>query len=163
MDSVGIYAGSFDPPTNGHEWMIRQGASLFGRLVVAIGINPAKKASYPIAKRIEWLTEMTKGLPNVEVAQFGNLFLARYAEQRGAAFMLRGIRSEADFAYEQSMRHINSDLSPNVTTVFLMPPREIAEVSSSLVRGMIGPEGWQGVVRGLVPACVFRDLENARA
>lgn len=163
MDSVGIYAGSFDPPTNGHEWMIRQGAALFGRLIVAIGINPAKRASYPIAKRIEWLTDMTAGMPNVEVAQFGNLFLAHYAGQRGAAFMLRGIRSEVDFAYEQSMRHINSDLSPDVTTVFLMPPREIAEVSSSLVRAMIGPEGWQGVVRGFVPACVFRDLEQGHA
>lgn len=163
MPGVAVYAGSFDPPTNGHLWMIRQGASLFDRLIVAVGINPAKRAAYPVEQRLGWLREMTAELSNVQVAQFGNLFLAYYAKEVGATFILRGVRSEVDFAYEQSMRHINADLSPEITTVFLMPPREIAEVSSSLVRGMIGPNGWQGVVQGLVPSCVFADLESHRA
>lgn len=163
MPGLAVYAGSFDPPTNGHLWMIRQGASLFDRLVVAVGVNPSKRAAYTVEQRLGWLRAMTSDLPNVQVSQFGNLFLAYYAKQLGASFILRGVRSEVDFAYEQSMRHINADLSPEITTVFLMPPREIAEVSSSLVRGMIGPEGWQGVVQGLVPPCVFAELEPRRA
>ena len=163
MAGLAVYAGSFDPPTNGHLWMIRQAASLFDRLIVAVGANPSKRAAYSVEQRLGWLRAMTDDLPNVQVAQFGNLFLAYYAKQAGASFIIRGIRSEADFAYEQSMRHINADLSPEITTVFLMPPREIAEVSSSLVRGMIGPEGWQRVVGGLVPACVFADLERNHA
>src|SRR5678815_324347 len=158
MPGVAVYAGSFDPPTNGHVWMIEQGAALFDRLVVAVGVNPAKKPAYTLEKRIAWLRAITSQHRNVEVATFGNLFLAYYAAQIGASFILRGIRSEADFPYEQTMRHINADLSPGITTVFLMPPREIAEVSSSLVRGTVGPEGWQSVVRKYVPACVFDDL-----
>lgn len=163
MPGLAVYAGSFDPPTRGHAWMIDQGAALFDRLIVAIGVNPAKKAAYPLERRLSWLREMTAGRGNVQVASFGNLFLAYYAREVGASFILRGVRSEADFAYEQTMRHINADLNPGLTTVFLMPPREFGEVSSSLVRATIGPEGWQDVVQKYVPPCVFRDLARGPA
>jgi pantetheine-phosphate adenylyltransferase len=163
MAGLAVYAGSFDPPTNGHVWMIEQGAALFDRLIVAVGVNPAKKSAHPLEQRLAWLRTIAAPHPNVQVASFGNLFLARYAAQVGARFILRGIRSEADFAYEQTMRHINADIAPGITTVFLMPPRELAEVSSSLVRGAVGPEGWQTVVANYVPACVFDDLAAGRA
>lgn len=162
MTRLAVYAGSFDPPTNGHAWMIREGAALFERLIVAVGVNPDKKSAYPLEQRLKWLREMTRDLANVEVAHFGKLYLVDYAAEVGARFMLRGIRNAADFGYEQTMRHVNADLlpdaTPELTTVFLMPPREHAEVSSSLVRGLMGPQGWQRVVQRYVPECVFRDL-----
>lgn len=161
MSEVCVYAGSFDPPTNGHAWMIAQGAALFPRLIVAVGVNPDKKPAYTLEQRLKWLREMTKGLGNVEVAHFGKLYLVDYASQIGARFILRGIRNEGDFAYEQTMRHVNEDLRAGVTTVFLMPPREHGEVSSSLVRGLIGVEGWRDVVSRYVPACVLADLAVA--
>ncbi len=163
MPLLALYAGSFDPPTLGHEWMIRQGAAMFPRLIVAIGQNPAKKSIYSVEQRLTWLRGMTANVGNVEVTAFGNLLLANYAAQAGATHILRGIRSEADFAYEQTMRHINADLNPGLTTIFLMPPRDIAEVSSSLVRGLIGPEGWRDIVARYVPGSVYADLVNLHA
>jgi pantetheine-phosphate adenylyltransferase len=163
MSSLAVYAGSFDPPTNGHVWMIERGAALFDSLIVAVGVNPAKKAAYPPEQRLSWLRTITKPFPNVTITEFGNLFLAAYAKQVTARFILRGIRSEPDFAYEQTMRHINADINPTLDTVFLMPPREISEVSSSLVRGVIGPDGWRDVARRYVPECVYADLDKLHA
>jgi pantetheine-phosphate adenylyltransferase/8-oxo-dGTP diphosphatase len=76
--------------------------------------------------------------------------------------VLRGIRSESDYEYERTMRHINSDLDRNICSVFLMPPRDIAEVSSSMVKGLVGPDGWQEVVRKYVPEPVYRRLLELR-
>lgn len=73
--------------------------------------------------------------------------------------MLRGIRTESDYEYERTMRNINSDLNSGITTVFLMPPRGIAEVSSSMVKGLIGPEGWETIVRRYLPEPVFEKLK----
>jgi len=117
-----VYAGSFDPPTNGHLWMIQRGLQLFDRLMVD------------------------------------------YAKDQGASYILRGIRSSDDYEYERVMRHINGDLAPEIDTTFLMPPRDIAELSSSMVKGLIGPNGWQNLVQRYVPPPVFDYLceqENA--
>lgn len=161
MSETAVYAGSFDPPTNGHVWMIEQGARLFERLVVAVAENPEKRYSYPLAQRLGWLREICGPFTNVEVSSIENEFLAHYARRLGARFVVRGIRDEADYQYERGMRYINSDLNPELTTVFLMPPRELAQVSSSTLKGMIGPKGWRDVVRELAPACVFKDLEES--
>jgi pantetheine-phosphate adenylyltransferase len=151
-----IYAGSFDPPTNGHLWMIRTATDLFRELVVAIGVNPEKPSAYPVADRLRLLRACSEGLANVSVTSFENQFLVRYARALGARYIIRGIRNESDYAYEREMRYINQDLEPEITTVFLMPPREIADVSSSFVRGLIGPEGWKDVVRRFVPDPVYQ-------
>ncbi len=157
---LAVYAGSFDPPTNGHVWMIEQGAQLFDQLVVAVGVNPDKSAAFGVDQRLTWLREITTGMPNVEVDHFENLFLASYAAARGGGTIIRGIRTEADYTYERSMRYINSDLHPDLSTVFLMPPRELSEVSSSAVKGMIGPDGWETIVSGYVPRCVMKVLRD---
>jgi pantetheine-phosphate adenylyltransferase len=156
-----VYAGSFDPITNGHLWIIRQAAPLFEQLVIAIGINPDKKATFSLADRLRFLAEATSDIPHCTIDTFENKYLVDYAAQVGAGTVIRGIRNETDFTYEQAMRHINGDLRPEILTVFLMPPREIAEISSSMVKGMVGPAGWQDVVRRYVPPCVFEALQAA--
>ncbi len=154
----GVYAGSFDPLTVGHLWMIEQGVHLFDRLTVAIGINPNKKPAFAVDERLDLLRESTRDLPGVEIASFGAQFLIHYARSIGATHILRGIRSAADFEYERTMRNLNGDIEPKVTSVFLMPPRDIAEVSSSMVKGLIGPDGWEPIVRKYVPPAVYRRL-----
>ena len=154
----GIYAGSFDPPTNGHVWMFEQGAALFEDFVVAVGINPDKRYTFSIDERLEMLREITRNHKNVTVDTFENQFLVNYAKIIGAGYIIRGIRSEGDYEFERGMRHINSDLNPDITTIFLMPPRQIAEISSSLVKGLIGPEGWRDIVRKYVPDVVYNKL-----
>ncbi len=150
-----VYAGSFDPPTLGHLWMIKEAQALFDELVVAIGINPEKRNTYTIDERRAMLEAITGNFPNVRVCVFENRFLVRYAREIGAGFIVRGIRSAADYEYERSMRYINSDLAPEISTVFLMPPREIAEVSSTMVKGLVGPEGWRDMIRRYLPEAVY--------
>jgi len=158
----GVYAGSFDPLTIGHLWMIEQGARLFDRLTVAVGVNPDKRCTFPVEDRLLMLRESTARFSNVSVASFSNRYLIHYAQLIGATHMLRGIRTAGDYEYERNMRNINSDLDPEICMVFLMPPRDIVEVSSSMVKGLIGPVGWQRIVRKYLPEPVYRRLLSAR-
>ena len=153
-----VYAGSFDPPTNGHLWMISQGLALFDRLVVAIGENPSKNYLFSTEERIDLLRSSIPSCERLTITHFDNRYLVDYAKEVGAEFILRGIRSPGDYEYERVMRHINSDMAPDINTVFLMPPREMAELSSSMVMGMVGPEGWGKTVRRYLPSPVFDAL-----
>jgi pantetheine-phosphate adenylyltransferase len=158
----GVYAGSFDPLTIGHLWMIEQGVRLFDRLVVAVGVNPDKKYTFSLEERLVMLQASTKPFRNVSISSFSNRYLIHYAQLVGATHILRGIRTESDYEFERTMRNINGDLDAGICTVFLMPPRRIAEVSSSMVKGLIGPVGWQKIVRKYVPGPVYRKLLESR-
>ena len=154
-----VYAGSFDPVTNGHLWMIEQGIALFDELIVAIGINPDKKYTFTLEERLDAIQDViiqyVLHRDSILITSFENDFLVTYASSVKAQYILRGVRSVEDYEFERGIRHINSDLKPDITTIFLMPPREISEVSSSLVKGLIGPNGWQDVVKRYVPTPVY--------
>ena len=152
----GVYAASFDPVTNGHLWVIAQAARLFDQLVVAIGVNPDKAYTFSMDDRLEFLRETTSQFDNVTVTSYEHQFLVNYARSLEADYIVRGIRTQADYEYERGMRYINSDLNSNITTIFLMPPREIVEISSSFVKGLVGPEGWRDVVKRYVPDAVYK-------
>lgn len=153
-----VYAGSFDPPTEGHMYMIREGAALFDELVVAIGVNPEKKSLFALEERLSLLRSSVRDHSNVTVSTFEASYLIDYAHRIGARYILRGIRNSVDFGYEQTMRNVNGDRNPAITTVFLMPPRGLAEVSSSFVKGLVGPRGWAKFIRDMVPAAVHEAL-----
>jgi len=155
---IAVYAGSFDPPTNGHLWMIERGLEMFDRLIVAIGNNPAKTYSFTVEERLDLLRKSTPSDERLSITHFDNKYLVHYARKMGAPFVLRGIRSSDDYEYERVIRHINADMAPEITTVFLMPPRDIAEVSSNMIKGLTGPDGWQDTVRRYVPEAVFQAL-----
>jgi pantetheine-phosphate adenylyltransferase len=158
-----VYAGSFDPITNGHLWMIKQGAQLFDQLIVAIGINPDKKYKFGLSDRIVMIREsISDDWGSIKVTDFVDQFLVDFATSTGAEYILRGVRSVEDYEFERGMRHVNSDLCPDMSTIFLMPPREISEVSSSLVRGLIGPKGWKNIVGKYVPEPVLRIIEERK-
>jgi len=153
-----VYAGSFDPVTNGHLWMIREAVELFDELTVAVGVNPEKRCTFSVEERVEMLRAVTRGFSKLKVEVFENQFLVNYARSVGANYIVRGIRTASDYEYERTMRYINSDLHGDITTIFLLPPREYAEVSSTMVKGLVGPEGWEGVIRHYVPEPVYRKL-----
>jgi pantetheine-phosphate adenylyltransferase len=140
--------------------MIQQGARMFDKLVVAVGHNPEKKGMFSVTERLGMLGRIiVPENAHVSGASFDG-FLIHYAKRIGADFLLRGIRSATDYDYERTMRHINEDLAPGITTVFLMPPREIAEVSSSMVKGLTGPEGWEKLVSKYVSDIVLEKLQE---
>ena len=156
---VAVYAGSFDPITFGHIWMIKESAKLFDTLIVAIGINPDKKTTYTLQERLTAIYESVKDIKTrsgeqIVVDSFINTYLVDFAQAMNATHIIRGIRSTNDFAYEQSMRHINADLKPNIHSVFFIPPRELSEISSSFVKGLIGPNGWKNIIGKYVPSAV---------
>lgn len=155
-----VYAGSFDPPTKGHLWMIEQGMDMFDRLIVAIGDNPSKRYSFSVDERLDLLRASTTASDRLTITHFDNRYLVDYARKMNAKYVLRGIRSPHDYEYERVMRHINADMAPEITTVFLMPPRDIAEVSSNMVKSLVGPRGWEETVRRYIPAPVFETLSS---
>ena len=158
MTRKAVYAGSFDPPTNGHMYMIREGARLFDELGVAVGVNPGTSTTFDGDPRLALLNEITDGMPNVRVDSFEHKYLVSYAADQGAQFILRGLRNAQDFEYERTMRMVNADMQPGISTVFLITPRDLAETSSSFVKSLVGPDGWEAVVRTFVPEPVMRQL-----
>lgn len=158
IPSRAVYAGSFDPPTNGHLWMISEAQQLFDELIVAIGINPEKKSTYSLEERKQMLESIVVPFKNVRITSFENEFLVNYAHSIQAPFIIRGIRSGADYEYERAIRYINADLQPSIQTIFLMPPREIAEISSTMVKGLVGPNGWRNIIHRYVPQAVYEKI-----
>ncbi|MCC2645777.1 MAG: coaD [Burkholderiales bacterium] len=158
LPKIAVYAGSFDPITNGHLWMIEQSCKIFDKLIVAIGENANKTYTFRLEERMELIRSTITRLSNVEVTNFKNLFLVDYAKSIGANFIVRGIRNYTDYDYEKSIRHINSDLSNEITTVFLMPPRNFAEVSSSMVKGLVGSAGWEKIAKKYLPKPVLEKM-----
>ena len=161
MSRIGIYAGSFDPPTLGHLWMIRQGAAMFDELVVALAVNPDKKPFLSTEDRHAALLEMLAETPecaHVRVETVAHGFLVDFAQKAGATYLLRGVRNSTDFEYEKTMARVNARMEPCIRTVFLMPPGELEEISSSLVRGFVGVPGWERWVAACVHPAVFERI-----
>lgn len=169
-----VYAGSFDLITNGHSYMIAQTMALFPKAIFAVAINPAKKYMFSDQERHE-MVERTVGdclrlqvvgrilngtEYNYETAFIENRFLVDFAREEGATHLIRGMRNSADFEFERAMRNINRDREPTIETIFLMPPRELAEVSSSMVKTLLGLQGWPDLARQYVPKPMMDALEK---
>lgn len=162
MKKVGVYAGSFDPPTKGHLWMMQRGAELFDELVVVLAVNPDKKGFLTMDTRAALLRELTASLPNARVECLTEGFLVDWSKAQGATHLLRGIRNAADFDYEKAMAQMNARMEPALQSVFLMPPSELESVSSSLVRGFVGQKGGDRWVNACVPPCVAEVLHGRK-
>ncbi len=154
---VGVYAGSFDPMTNGHVDILRRGAGLFDELILAIGHNPAKRGLLSLDQRVEVLSSVAAALPNVRVDVFEGL-LVDYCRRVGALAILRGLRTVTDFEFEFKIGLANRDMAPEVETVFLFTDPNLLFVSSSLVRE-IASHG--GDVRRYVPEAAHAPLLRA--
>ena len=133
MTRIAIYPGSFDPPTRGHEDLIRRSLQLADRVIVAVAVNVTKQALFSVEERLALLRTTVGGDPRVELAAFDGL-LAEYAKSRGASVVVRGLRAVSDFEYEFQMALMNRQLHPSLETVFLVPALDLTYLSSSLVR-----------------------------
>ena len=154
--AVAIYPGSFDPPTNGHLNVVERGSRLFDRLIVAVLRNGQKQPLFTVAERMEMLQEMTAPLGNVEVGTFGGL-LVEFAVSAGASVILRGLRSPADFEWEEQMAALNRQLRPDLETVFLTASGANRVIRSQMVKEIAS---LGGDVSGLVPAGVAKRLRG---
>lgn len=133
MTRIAIYPGTFDPPTRGHEDLVRRALALADQVHVAVAVNPAKQPLFPVEERVKLLGAVVGDLPGVTVTAFEGL-LADYARAAGATMVIRGLRAAGAFEYEMQMALMNRHLNPTLETVFLAPAHDLTHVSSTLVR-----------------------------
>lgn len=133
MTRTAIYPGSFDPPTKGHEDLIRRSLALADRVIVAVAVNPLKQPLFPVAERLAMLQAAIGDEPRVSYQSFDGL-LAEFARRVEASLVVRGLRAVSDFEYEFQMALMNRQLHPSLETVFLVPALDLTYLSSSLVR-----------------------------
>jgi pantetheine-phosphate adenylyltransferase len=154
MPKVALYAGSFDPITNGHADLIRRSLSFVDRLVVGVAVNVSKQPLFSAEERMALIRSAVEDDPRVEVRAFRGL-VVDFAKEIGVSVVLRGLRAVADFEYEYQMALMNRHLSPGLETMFMVPSVQVSYVSSSLVREVAR---FGGDIDALVHPAVARAL-----
>ena len=154
MDRVAVYAGSFDPLTNGHADIVERSKAIFVKVHVGILRNPQKNPMFSVEERLEMIQEMYAGDPAVTVQAFDGL-LVDFADQLGAQAIIRGLRAPTDFEYELQMALMNRRLNDRIETLFMVPHEEFTFVSSSLVKEVFT---LGGSIDGLVPPGIEKRL-----
>jgi pantetheine-phosphate adenylyltransferase len=120
--------------------VIERAVSLFDKLVIGIGINSSKQPMFTVEQRIDWIKEVFKHEPRVEVAGYQGLTVD-YCKEIGAKYILRGIRYVSDFEYEKAIADMNRMLVPDIETLFLTCSPLYSTISSTLVRDVIRNHG----------------------
>ncbi|MFA5782028.1 MAG: pantetheine-phosphate adenylyltransferase [Bacteroidales bacterium] len=133
MKKNALFPGSFDPITKGHESVIIRALPLFDEIIVAIGENSEKKSYFPIEKRLEWISKVFAKYPNVKVITYNGLTVD-LCKKVNATYILRGLRTSADFEFERSIGQMNKNIHPDIETVFLLTAPEFTHLNSSIVR-----------------------------
>ncbi len=133
MTRIALYPGSFDPPTKGHEDLIRRSLALCDHLIVAIAVNVSKEPLFTPSERLDMLKAAVGDDPKVSFRTFEGL-LADFARQVEASLIIRGLRAVSDFEYEFQMALMNRQLHPGLETIFLVAAVDLTYLSSSLVR-----------------------------
>jgi pantetheine-phosphate adenylyltransferase len=136
MERIAVFPGSFDPITRGHESIIRRALPLFDQVIVAIGENIEKKSYFTLERRLNWIREVFADEPAVSVHSYHGLTVD-FCKKMNAGFLLRGLRTSADFEFERSIGQINKNLNPSIETVFLLTTPEYTALNSSIVRDIL--------------------------
>ena len=138
--TIAIYPGSFDPITNGHLDILKSGAEIFDKVIIAVSYNSSKKGFLTVEERVELIKKSVTSIPNVEVDSFSGLTV-EYAKNKGADVLLRGLRTSFDFEYELQLSQTNNALYRDLKTVFLITKPEYNFISSSMVREILINKG----------------------
>lgn len=156
---LAVYPGTFDPPTYGHLDILTRARRLFDRVIVGIGRNPEKRPSFPVEERLRMLEAAIAeaALTGIAVEAFDGL-TADFASQRGAAAIVRALRSVTDFELEFALDIANSKLAPDLETVLLIARPEYTHLSSTFVRQ--AAEQGRRLIPGSVPPSVEQYLRR---
>ena len=136
MSKIAIFPGSFDPITNGHVDIVKRALPLFDQLIIAIGVNTQKKYLFSLEQRKKWIREVFADEPKVVVDSYEGLTV-NFCVKKKANYIIRGIRSAADFDYEKTISQLNHIVGHNLETVFLISQPAYSHISSTIVREII--------------------------
>ncbi|MCJ7459020.1 MAG: pantetheine-phosphate adenylyltransferase [candidate division Zixibacteria bacterium] len=151
-----IYAGTFDPITNGHLDLIQRAAELFDEIIVAVSSRPNKATLFSAGDRLKMVQESIRGLKRVKAKLFSGL-LADLVSKTSAVAIIRGLRAVSDFEYEFQMALMNRKLAPGTETVFLMPSEKYTYLSSTLIKEIARNKG---EISRFVPEIVAKKLKK---
>lgn len=151
---IAVYPGSFDPITNGHIDIIRRGAKVFDKIIVAVLVNVDKKYLFEIDERVELIKKVTNHIGNVEVRSFDGL-LVNFLKECDTNIILKGLRTTFDFEYELQMSYANNELDSNIETICMMSSSKNLHISSSCVKQVAK---FGGNIEGLVPSEIVSDI-----
>ena len=154
--TIAIYPGSFDPITKGHIDILKSGAEIFEKVIIAVSYNINKQGFLPIETRLDLIKKSVIDIPNIEVDSFEGLTI-EYAKKKNAKVLLRGLRTSFDFEYEMQLSQTNQALYNEIKTVFLITKPEYNFISSSSVREIIFNKG---KIDEFVPQAVAKYLNS---
>jgi pantetheine-phosphate adenylyltransferase len=140
MKRIAVFPGSFDPFTLGHEGIVRRALSLFDEIIIAVGANTLKKNYYSLGTRKEMIRIVFKDEPRIRVEHYEGLTVD-YCTSIGAGFLVRGLRTSADFEFERAIAQVNRVLEAGIESVFLLTVPEHSHINSTIVRDIISNGG----------------------
>ena len=132
---IAVYPGSFDPVTNGHIDILDRASKVFDKVGFLLSVNPSKKSRFSVEERLSAMKEIAQRYDNVEV-DYSDGLVVNYAKEKGARFIIRGLRAVTDFEFEFQLAAANRFLAPDIDMVFFMADKETSFVSSSMVDEM---------------------------
>jgi pantetheine-phosphate adenylyltransferase len=136
MERIAIFPGSFDPFTVGHESIVKRAIPLFDKIVIMIGYNSNKRSFFPVEKREKWIREVFKNEAKVTVECHEGLTVD-FCKKVNANYILRGLRTSADFEFERAIAQVNKKMYPKIESVFLLTMPEHTPINSTIVRDII--------------------------
>ena len=136
MSKIAVFPGSFDPITLGHVAVIKRATPLFDQLIIAIGDNADKKHMVTVEQRKKWIEDVFVNEPKISVETYDGLTV-EFCKKMNAHFILRGLRTSADFEFERSIAQVNRRLAPEVDTLFILTETKYTPITSSIVRDII--------------------------
>ena len=154
MSNIAIFPGSFDPITLGHESIVRRAIPIFDKIIIAIGENTQKKCMFTLEQRKLWIEKTFADTDKVEADTY-NMLTIDYCKQKNAKYILRGLRNTIDFQYEQNIALINTELEPEIETIFMLTDPRYASVNSSFVREIMN---FHGDVKRFLPQNIRNDF-----
>lgn len=157
MKKTAVFPGSFDPFTVGHEALVRRALSIFDEIIIAVGDNAEKKSYFPLNTRKEIISRTFSSEPRVKVDHYTGLTVD-YCKSRNVKFLIRGLRTSADFEFERAIGQVNKALVKDIETVFLLTAPEHSFINSTIVRDVLKNGG---DASGFVPAGInIRDYRS---
>jgi pantetheine-phosphate adenylyltransferase len=140
MKKIAVFPGSFDPFTIGHEAIVRRALSMFDEIIIAVGANALKKSFYSVDTRKKMISNVFQNEMRVKVDHYEGLTVD-YCKKNGAGFLLRGLRTAADFEFERAIAQVNKVLAPDIESVFILTVPEHSHINSSIVKDIIRSGG----------------------